>query len=836
MTTSTIAPRPAATPPAGGAPGKTPVPAGAAKMQSWYINNDGRKVKTATAVPVDAEDQRTAHRLHTCPKTNPVDGGGVKPCGHAEWLLPAVARFCPEHGTALAAPKTNERRKMLLAEYIKLHGEGTRPWGLLAATAAAGAVVQLADVPAAGAALLVPVAAGTAYLVTRRRVTRREIKAGRLEKGRRAGRKVKRIVRAAQTAAVVAGAASSWVVMTAAADPSTWVGRLTWGVLVTGWAVGSYPFWLRVERRRAELAIPPAPVEAPAAAPVAVVVEQRQVDPVEEQAIRLWNTRIARPGGPLPGTRLLEFRRIPACLSGGPDRPRRSNWTATVRAVEEAEGTINMRAVRPALIGAIATAYGCTYGDVSFAADESDLSIAYVRVQPDNPLAEVRMYQGPDQSTDWTKGLTVVGRFEDGEQLRYVWYDAIGAVHEVISGCSGSGKSELVALLISASLHSNGLVLDWLGDPQGGQSYGVLKDHVDYFARDTAEIKFMLIAAVKEMFRRNDELSKSYTKTWRPTRDMPLLTITLDECQDYLADPVVAELITRLVTMARKCGIKLRFITQIAYAYNLGGDSNVKENASMQQFTFRANTGTAGAASAPADGDSPIDPAKLPKNWGKGTCGYDHETGKGQTTAGLVFVQGAYGRDVYGRCDFTGDDMKVWLYDEAGNCTITPGVFSQAAREVSGALWGGWRRRYQYALTVGRNDEDLLRNGKALELIELAAALASENPAAAVASLNQAVTLQGGQPETTRARDTVYGAAYAAASQHEHGHAERKAITALTKGMASSTRDAAIGDLIADGKLARVEIDGKVRPGVFRIVDPPSADDAAGGQPQTPRE
>jgi len=53
-----------------GAAARTPLPAGAARMQGWYVDSRGRHVKTDRAVPVDKNDHRTKHRLGTCPKAD----------------------------------------------------------------------------------------------------------------------------------------------------------------------------------------------------------------------------------------------------------------------------------------------------------------------------------------------------------------------------------------------------------------------------------------------------------------------------------------------------------------------------------------------------------------------------------------------------------------------------------------------------------------------------------------------------------------------------------------------------------------------------------------------
>lgn len=800
--TATVQRRGAPTPPGAElVPGgnRQQAPAGAARMQNWYIDKKGVRVRTEKPVPVDADDARTAHLLHLCTSLVRRDGAFTR-CGHIEWLAPGATRFCPEHGRNPLAPvKTAADRRDLARETARMFaaerdGDGAlqagaaAPWAVLAAEAAAGIYAQAGAVSASSAALSVPLFAGVGYVVARRTLTRRAIKRGRIEKGQKSGRRIAQIIHRSRRAATVGAASGAWFTAAAATDPGTWLGRVAWAGLAVTWAVGSYPWWASIERRRTR--VKPAVVVVAPVGPTPL-----PPDPVALRAETTWRTRIGCSGGPLAGTHLEDFARLPGCDAGARDRVRLPNWTAKV--VADDPGSLNMREERPNLLGRIAAAYGCTYGDVSFAADESDLSVAYLRVQPDNVLAETRMWQGPGRSNDWRNGRSRVGRFDDGRAIIYRWWSKTGAVHDLISGCTGSGKSEVVAQLLLDSLHSGGLVLDWVGDPQGGQSYGALKDAVDWFARDKTEITFMLLAAVKEMYRRNDELSHNNIKTWQPSKAMPLLCITLDEVQSYISDPVILDLVERLVGQGRKCGIKMRLITQIPAAYNLGDSTYIKEQLKAgQQFVFRSADDI--AARSAVDGDCPIDPTLLPKKWSGSTCA------PGETTAGLMFVLGIEGRDVYGRSDWTGDDMRVWLVDDRGVSTLSPGRFGPEAELESGPLWGDRKERIARALAQGRSDVDLLPGGKALELIQ-AAAVVSPVPQAVVEAMASLTPARG----STRARDVVLSAARAAADAN--GVVTRELIVTATPEMKDGTRNGALTDLVTDGDLTRI------RNGVYAV-------------------
>lgn len=766
---------------------KVPVPAGAARMQSWYVDGRGRHCKVPRPVPVTADDRRTEHRLGTCPKAD---------CGHTDWVLPGSGRrFCPTHGSALsvAADGRGERRRALAREVWVLHGASCFPWLALVVLAGGGVAARLTRVTPWYVAAGSVVAWVAGYGVARALLWQQAVKRDRVKPGQKKGRRVARIDRAARRVGWHALLGLVWVAAAATVDPLTVAGQVVWAVLVVGWCVRSYPWWVQVDARRSRATTPALVAALPAGPP--------PVDPVLQAAAATWATLIGQQGGPLAGTVLTDLVMLPATTAGGPGRERRPNFTGTVRAV--ANGSINMREARPNLVGRICAAFGVSYGDVSFAADANDLSTAYLRVCPDNPLAEVRMYRGPDPG-DWRRGWSVVGRFDDAGDLIYAWWTETGAVHDLISGCTGSGKSELVLQLILRSLHSQGLVMDWLGDPQAGQSYGAVKNHVAYFAPDKDEIRLMLITAVKEMDRRTQALAAANVKTWRASRDMPLIVITLDEVQRYIDDAPIAEMIQVLVGQGRKAGIKMRLITQVPAAYALGGTIYTKEQLmSGQSFTFRAETELAGRHAS--EGDGLIDPTQLPKRWGKFTCGF------GRTTAGLLFARGVYGRDLFARADYTGEDMSVWLYDQTGALTISPGEFSSAAVALAGVLWVGRWDRARLAGT--RDDTSLLNTANAAELIR-----AAEELAAVGYDRSRLSTSGNASGASATARDLVHTAAAAATRQEgAAGQATRQSVAALLPDMPPSTRDGALSDLVGSGALRRV------KPGVFELVKQPPA-------------
>jgi hypothetical protein len=125
-------------------------------------------------------------------------------------------------------------------------------------------------------------------------------------------------------------------------------------------------------------------------------------------------------------------------------------------------------------------------------------------------------------------------------------------------------------------------------------------------------------------------------------------------------------------------------------------------------------------------------------------------------------------------------------------------------------LWAG---RWQRAALVGRRDtRSLLTTADAAELIR-----AAEDLAAVGYDVSQVVTPENASGAGATARDLVHAVAAQAAAGHPEGLAERQAIIAATPGMAASTRDGAIGDLVAARSLERV------RNGVYKLLRPAPA-------------
>lgn len=696
--------------------GNLTLPPGAVGLSWVHRGPKGETVKAKQPVPVnDAGD--VTHREFEC---------GDCP-GSAEWVS-AKARFkpiCPVHRTPLRLVDQRRRPRVGPPWPAVLAGQKERLYvaAAVAAVGAAGAAADLAPMPwwgHAGQIAALPAVVASSWWLTRWELTRRARRAGKLDGGDEvAGRRARRrIGRRARTAAYIAAAAGLWVEaadLAGVSDPVVAAGLLP--ALAGLGVLCSRPYLAWVDARRRQS--PPVPAE-PGPADVDELLA----------AVATWATRVGHVGGVLPGTRLA----TPRLIKGG--------WQADI--ISDNPGSIDPDRWRTSA-GRIAGAYRVGVADVAVELNAADASTASVRVQRDNPLREVRMWPGPDATWDVERGVSLMGYFGDDTPAYYRWWNSGGPWHDLISGATGAGKSEFVNGLILSELHSGGLVISRVIDPQQGQSFGDLQDHVDWFAPNIPEARLLLLDTVKEMRRRNRVLSRRRQKDWQATRDMPLIVLTIDEAHEVLKDPICAALAEKLANMARKCGIKLRFITQVPLITQLGNSTPIKDALiAGQTIVFR--TGSPLSAQVAFNGTLPVDPHKLPREWPPGS------PAAGQTTAGLCYMIGTSARSAPLRTFYIGEDWGRWLRDEAGEVAVEPGVPSEAMRAESGPLWGNRRERIAAALSAPLDDDDILPAGLVQALIASAGHATASPAAGGQAPLP-------GMPADDSAKDVVLRAA-----------------------------------------------------------------------------
>ncbi len=598
-----------------------------------------------------------------------------------------------------------------------------------------------------------------------------------------------------------AGIAGAWstLAVSVGVDMSDFESQVTMGALLPLtllMAKSWWQFWsFRTRPAATDVAVP---------APAAPVLEAEAVPGPPAWVVEVvdkWNKRMATARGALPGTELKKIGEI----KGG--------WWAEIASPP---GDFDPDRFRTA-IGRIAAAFQTDVMNISVEVKPGDASKAILRIQHENPLWEVRLWPGMADTffldDDLLSAISVFGRFGDEAPAMYRWWNAGGPWHDLISGATGSGKSETVNQLIIAGLHSNGLIIDRVCDPQKGQSYGVLQDYVDWFASSVNEMRFLLLDTVREMYRRNRVLSRRRQKTWRACREMPLIVVTIDEAHEVLKDPLCLALVEKLAKMARKCGIKLRFITQVPLVTELGNSTPIKD-AILGGNVIVHRTGSPLSGQFAFNGALPVQPHLLLPEWPEGT------PQAGKTTAGIAYMIGTSRRAAPLRAFWTGEKLEPWLFDIDGDLTISPGVPSPEQIAASGDLWGLRQARIAMDAEVDVNDSDILPGDLAVELMEMASILGGGGRVAK--PITAAPTKTGDEKDENEARDVVLREAVA--RTNTHGVVTRQDLVTGLPQMPGRTLTYAVGKLVDDKLIERVEkyIDpdtGKAVKGVYRVTD-----------------
>jgi len=681
---------------------KPRLPDGVSAVTTIWADHHGRPHTTPDMpVCVDHNGVRTAHRLYGCPHTT--TDNSAEPCTNTTWLHPSELDSIPHcptpgHQGAAYTPRHPDHTSNPLAlASRRAVADHLRPAAAAALLATGGLTMQLADLTTptltATTVLLPPTAAvlahrGTRWWLTRQHVSHIRRKANRAGKNTAhlsadnlspTGRACQRIARRARYAAYTAAPAAAWLATAAWFPPASPATPTLTAVLAAGTTIAGRT-WVTWRRSQCRPTPPP-------------TVEATSNDQQRRAAITTtWTTRIAN-SGPLADVTIHNVQLLPGTGQ---------NWRATLRTPEQRPTIVPNTA---AAIAAIAGAYQVGTIDVTIEPDPGDASTAQIWVQQDSPLARGSMWHGPT-GQEILDGSHVCGIYADGTPVSYVWWES-GAVHDMICGATGSGKSALVKALIAVELNSGGNVISWLIDPQRGQSFAGVRDHVDWFASDIAEARRMLLATAVEMYRRNASHVRAGKETWTVDDNDPLLVVTIDEAHRLANDPVCQGLIEQLLAMARKVGIKLRLITQVPLVSSLG--STEAKDALGQKIIFR--TGSSVSSIVAAQGHE-IRPHLLPTTWPS------HIADRTPNTAGLGYIVTSE-RVSLMRTHWIGDERHAAGY----LANTTPGTLSQAAqdelaRAISPVLYPQRHARTEEAATRTVDITEIIPAAAAKEIID----------------------------------------------------------------------------------------------------------------------
>lgn len=433
--------------------------------------------------------------------------------------------------------------------------------------------------------------------------------------------------------------ASGWLVPATIFGPT--FGPLS-GLLVVGTIAAAVPYWWHRRIRP-------------------TVKDDREATPDDDlpidPEIRTWVTKVQGGDHPiLPGAELIEVHRI--VDADGID----TGWESPVKFTDHNIGLED--ALRQIVL--TSRVYDVPVPNISWRPPpDGRPSRAHISVMERNPLVVPRLWSGPSLNED---GVCQGGRHSDAATALYrFWRLGSGSVHSLIAGGTDSGKSRFTDMLLCEE-HMSPLITSIVGDPQGGQSLPAWRGVVSEFATSAQECVELLKWCVEVMYKRNKILAdlpwiddkgreRVGVDHFMPSRDMPLMSITIDEAQSVLAFEEGVKASEALAGMARKCGVKLRLITQLPTMPQLGYSMYLRDQiAQGNVVVFR--TGGPSAGQAAFNGALPgAEPHTLPKAWPDGS-----------TTAGLGYMLGASSHRAPFRADLV-DKTAVHDWVLAGKAT-----------------------------------------------------------------------------------------------------------------------------------------------------------------------
>jgi hypothetical protein len=217
-------------------------------------------------------------------------------------------------------------------------------------------------------------------------------------------------------------------------------------------------------------------------------------------------------------------------------------------------------------------------------------SRGYFTVLGRDTLQKVREWNGA--GIDPQTGMAMVGRYADGSPAHLKFYTPrYGTRHALISGTTGSGKSELLSLLTFIAI-SSGFIVPVILDPQEGQSLPFWRDRVSY-AAGVDECMAMLDGLHAGMLDRSSYLSAlRWDDEGIPMRGMPFFDhdltglpiplIIFDEAHmllkgDTKQSRAIVEKTVEIGRLGRKTGTALWLATHLPSLSELGGEQALRD-------------------------------------------------------------------------------------------------------------------------------------------------------------------------------------------------------------------------------------------------------------------
>ncbi|MEU5322992.1 type IV secretory system conjugative DNA transfer family protein [Streptomyces sp. NPDC021056] len=317
-----------------------------------------------------------------------------------------------------------------------------------------------------------------------------------------------------------------------------------------------------------------------------------------------WKKRVACSGGTMPQTH----------LEGVVDDPNTGGQAAWVVADDNMKG-----ALRAPDLFDLAGDLRKSPLLISYEPSMNDVRKAKIRVMDKNPLEAGHAFQGLESLKATKGGWFRIGKVISGHPARFQMYDpALGALHIVIAGTTGSGKGGAVQV-ICLGYHANGAAMIY-ADPKGASNPAIPK-MAAYSGLQRHGALGALRISYWALQHRIEEAAKYDLKNFQHSKGRPLLPTILDEAPQLLAPKVpnraeAVHIVKSGAALGRSLGMPLALITQTVNLDQMGGEQAIRANllAGGAWWIGRTDSDQVNLGDLPT-GFEGVDPSKIPAVW-----------------------------------------------------------------------------------------------------------------------------------------------------------------------------------------------------------------------------
>ncbi|MFG2540662.1 type IV secretory system conjugative DNA transfer family protein [Streptomyces sp. NPDC048511] len=317
-----------------------------------------------------------------------------------------------------------------------------------------------------------------------------------------------------------------------------------------------------------------------------------------------WKKRVACSGGTMPKTHLEDVT----------DDPNTGGQAAWVAADDDMKGALKAPDLTD-LAGDLRKSPLL----ISYEPNPNNVRKAIIRVMDSNPLEAGHDFQGLDSLKATAGGWFPIGKIISGHPARFQMFDpALGALHIVVAGTTGSGKGGAVQV-IALGYHANGAAIIY-ADPKGASNPAVPK-MAAYSGLQRHGALGALRLSYHVLQHRVEEAAKYDLKNFQPSKMRPWCPTILDEAPQMLGPKVpnraeAVHIIKSGASLGRSLGMPLALVTQTVNLDQMGGEQAIRANllAGGAWLILRTDSDQVNLGDLPT-GFEGIDPSKIPAVW-----------------------------------------------------------------------------------------------------------------------------------------------------------------------------------------------------------------------------